>query len=269
VPSIDPLSGCLTPRASVSRPAQQTLGVDEDRKPVLLRSDACFSMLATLGVGAPGRSPARRATAPRRCFMGRVERRLWAREVGLWPEPHGIPWNSWWLEGKGRAFLWPFFPARPKELQPEVGRLTRERSLVRTQPRPLQEALLRLGFFAPSVSVDLVAVEDVDHVEDVASAAHEAEHLGDVHGVARSRVVQQFAELRPLERVEAAGGPWVLLEDDRVLDPDLVQDEVLPGGRLLIGRDPLVDQVRHSGAPSVRRNGPYLSSNPVINHHRI
>nr|WP_235884262.1 hypothetical protein [Saccharopolyspora elongata] len=115
---------------------------------------------------------------------------------------------------------------------------------------------------------DLVAVEDVEHVEDVPGPAYEAEHLGDVHGVARPRVVQQFAELRPLERVEAAGGPRVLLEDDQVLDPGLVQDEVLPGGRLLVGRDPLVDQVRHSGAPSVRRIGPYLS-NPVSNHHRI
>jgi hypothetical protein len=115
---------------------------------------------------------------------------------------------------------------------------------------------------------ETVAVEDVEHVEDVAGASDEAEHLGDVHGVSRPRVVQQFAELRPLERVETAGGPRVLLEDDRVLDPGLVQDEVLPGGRLLIGRDPLVDQVRPTGA-FVRRIGAYLSSNPVSNHHRI
>ncbi|MGW4965583.1 hypothetical protein ACWEPL_50885 [Nonomuraea sp. NPDC004186] len=33
----------------------------------------------------------------------------------------------------------------------------------------------------------LVAVEDVEHVEDVPGAAYEAEHLGDVHGVARPR----------------------------------------------------------------------------------
>ncbi|MXG26866.1 hypothetical protein [Streptomyces sp. YIM 132580] len=45
-------------------------------------------------------------------------------------------------------------------------------------------------------------------------AAHEAEHLGDVHGVARPRVRQQLAELRALEGVEAAGGARVLLEDD-------------------------------------------------------
>ncbi|MFI0821098.1 DUF4132 domain-containing protein [Streptomyces sp. NPDC021115] len=56
---------------------------------------------------------------------------------------------------------------------------------------------------------------------------------------------------------------------DRVLDPGLVRDEVLPGGRLLVGRDPLVDQVRHSWAPSERKVGPYLSSNPFSNHHRI
>jgi hypothetical protein len=116
---------------------------------------------------------------------------------------------------------------------------------------------------------DLFAVEDVEHVEDVTGAPNEAEHLGDVHGVARPRVRQQFAELRALEGVEATGGALVFLEGDRVLDPGLVQDEVLPGGRLLVGRDPLVDQVRHRRAPSVRRIGPYLSSNPVSNHHRI
>nr|WP_256862888.1 hypothetical protein [Microbispora sp. GKU 823] len=54
-------------------------------------------------------------------------------------------------------------------------------------------------------------------------------------GVARPRVGEQFAELRALEGVEAAGGARVLLEDDWVLDPGLVQDEVLPGGRLLVG----------------------------------
>ncbi|KOT52263.1 hypothetical protein ADK43_30715 [Streptomyces rimosus subsp. rimosus] len=47
-----------------------------------------------------------------------------------------------------------------------------------------------------------------------------------MHGVARPRVRQQLAELRPLEGVEAAGGAAVLLEDGRVLDPGLVQDEV-------------------------------------------
>lgn len=73
---------------------------------------------------------------------------------------------------------------------------------------------------------DLVAVEDVEHDEDVLGAAHEAEHLGDVHGVARPRVRQQLAELRALKRVEAAGGAGVLLEDDRVLDPGLGEDEV-------------------------------------------
>ena len=49
---------------------------------------------------------------------------------------------------------------------------------------------------------------------------------------------EQFTELRPLERVEAAGGSRVLFEDDRVLDSGLVQDEVLPGGRLLVRSRP-------------------------------
>lgn len=49
-------------------------------------------------------------------------------------------------------------------------------------------------------------VKDVEHVEAVAGAAYEAEHLGDVHGVARSRVGEQLAGLRPLEGVKAAGG---------------------------------------------------------------
>jgi hypothetical protein len=76
---------------------------------------------------------------------------------------------------------------------------------------------------------ELVAVQDFEDVEDVLVAAHEAEHLGDVHGVARPGVGEQFSELRALERVEAAGGPRVLLEDDRVLDASLGQDEVLAG----------------------------------------
>ncbi|MFF5665777.1 hypothetical protein ACFY7F_23500 [Streptomyces griseofuscus] len=51
---------------------------------------------------------------------------------------------------------------------------------------------------------DLYAVE---YVENVAGAAYETEHLGDVRGVARLRVGERFAELRSLERVEAIGGP--------------------------------------------------------------
>ncbi|MFJ5226463.1 hypothetical protein [Streptomyces sp. NPDC088400] len=51
---------------------------------------------------------------------------------------------------------------------------------------------------------DLVAMEDVELVEDVASAAYEAEHLGDVHGVAEPRVSEQFTELRVL-RLEVPG----------------------------------------------------------------
>ncbi len=76
---------------------------------------------------------------------------------------------------------------------------------------------------------DLAAVQDVEHVEDLSGAAYEAEHLGDVHGVARPRVVEERAELQALEGVEAAGGAAVFLEDDRVLDAGLVPDEVLAG----------------------------------------
>ena len=84
-----------------------------------------------------------------------------------------------------------------------------------------------------------VSAQDIEHVEDVLVAAYEAEHLGDVHGVARPRVGEQFTELRALERVETAGGTRLPLEDDRVLEPGLGQDEVLPGGGLLVRRDPL------------------------------
>lgn len=59
------------------------------------------------------------------------------------------------------------------------------------------------------------------------------------------------------------------LEDDRVLDPGLVQDEVLPGSRLLVGRPPLVDEIGHAVPRSCRRIGPRVSSNPVANRHRI
>jgi hypothetical protein len=100
-----------------------------------------------------------------------------------------------------------------------------------------------------------VAVQDFEDVEDVLVAAHEAEHLGDVHGVARSRVGEQFAELRALERVEAAGGARVLLEDDRVLDPGLGEYEVLAGGGLLVGRHPLVDEIGHAVPRFCRRIG--------------
>jgi hypothetical protein len=53
-------------------------------------------------------------------------------------------------------------------------------------------------------------VQDVQHVEDVRRASHKAEHLGDVHGVARPRVREQLVELRALEQVEAAGGAGLL-----------------------------------------------------------
>ncbi|SCF94839.1 hypothetical protein [Streptomyces sp. Ncost-T10-10d] len=74
-------------------------------------------------------------------------------------------------------------------------------------------------------------MQDVEHVEDVLGAAHEAERLGDVHGATRPRVDEQLAELRALERVEAAGGARALLEHDRALDPGLTQGEgfTVPG----------------------------------------
>nr|WP_322778244.1 hypothetical protein [Frankia sp. Cas4] len=93
---------------------------------------------------------------------------------------------------------------------------------------------------------EAAGVQHVEDVEDVLRAAYEAEHLGDVHGVARPRVGEQIAELRALEGVEAAGVAGLYLERDRVLDPGLAEDEVLP-----VGRHPLVDQVGHA-APRVR-----------------
>lgn len=112
------------------------------------------------------------------------------------------------------------------------------------------------------------AVEDVERVEDVPGAAHEAEHLGDVHGVARPGVGEQFAELRTLQRVEAAAGAGLSLEVDQVLVPCLVR-EVLTVGRLLVGRHPLVDQVGHAAPRCGGRIRPWLSANPVISRHRI
>ena len=52
---------------------------------------------------------------------------------------------------------------------------------------------------------EAVAVEDVEHVEDVPGAAYEAEHLGDVHGVARPRVGRAA---RRTSGAGAGGGGW-------------------------------------------------------------
>jgi hypothetical protein len=62
---------------------------------------------------------------------------------------------------------------------------------------------------------------------------------------------RNFGRWRGWKRLEV---PGFSSKDDRVLDPGLVQAGVLPGSRLLIGRDPLVEK-----APSVRRIGPCLS----------
>jgi hypothetical protein len=48
-------------------------------------------------------------------------------------------------------------------------------------------------------------VEDVEHVEDVPGAAHEAEHLGDVHGVARPSVSEEREERAELRALEVPG----------------------------------------------------------------
>lgn len=67
-----------------------------------------------------------------------------------------------------------------------------------------------------------------------------------MHGAARPRMRAQLAELRALQRVEAAGGAGLLLQDDRLLDARLGEDKVLGVGRLLVGRDPFVDQIGHA-----------------------
>ncbi|GAA2974446.1 hypothetical protein GCM10010446_68370 [Streptomyces enissocaesilis] len=116
---------------------------------------------------------------------------------------------------------------------------------------------------------EAVAVQDVEHVEDVPGAVHQAEHLGDVHSVARPCVRERLAELRPLQRVKAAGGAGLLLEENRGLDPGLVQHQVLAVGRLLVGRHPLVDQAGHAAPRCGGRIRPQLSANPVVSRHRI
>jgi hypothetical protein len=69
--------------------------------------------------------------------------------------------------------------------------------------------------------------------------------------------------------METAGGPWVLLEDDRVLDPGLGQDEVLPGGGLLVGRDSLVDQGFAAEGPFRMEDRTLSVVKPCQHHHRI
>ncbi|MET9382259.1 hypothetical protein ABZY09_14565 [Streptomyces sp. NPDC002928] len=95
------------------------------------------------------------------------------------------------------------------------------------------------------------------------------EHLGDVHGVAGPRVGQRLAELRALKRVETTGGVGLFLERDRVLDPGLGDDKVLPVGRLLVGRHSLVDQISYAVPRFCGPIRPWLSANPVISRHRF
>lgn len=52
-----------------------------------------------------------------------------------------------------------------------------------------------------------VTVQDFEDVEDVLVATHEGEHLGDIHGAARPRVREQFAEVRALEAASPGAGP--------------------------------------------------------------
>ncbi len=93
----------------------------------------------------------------------------------------------------------------------------------------------------------LLAVQDVEHIEDVSSAAYEAEHLGDVDGVARPGVGEQSRNVGRWSGWRRLEVSWSSSKATRSYDPGLVQDEVLQGGGLLVGRDPLVDQARHRG----------------------
>ncbi|GAA4309491.1 hypothetical protein GCM10023178_18140 [Actinomadura luteofluorescens] len=69
------------------------------------------------------------------------------------------------------------------------------------------------------MNAQTVGVLDLEDVQDVLVAAHRAEHLGDVRGVAGPRVGEQLvAERRALEWVQATGGVSLLFEVDRVVD---------------------------------------------------
>jgi hypothetical protein len=87
---------------------------------------------------------------------------------------------------------------------------------------------------------------------------------GDIPGMctaSRGRAHQRLAELRVLEQLEAAAGTGVLFAYDRVLDPGLAEDGVVPGSRRLVGRHSLRDRVGRRGlvadggsAPICRRS---------------
>ncbi|GAA0896038.1 hypothetical protein GCM10009574_071640 [Streptomyces asiaticus] len=65
---------------------------------------------------------------------------------------------------------------------------------------------------------------DAEGVALTASYGHTLVERGALGG---HQVGEQLAELRALRRVETAGGADLLLEDDRALDPGLVQNEIL------------------------------------------
>src|SRR5829696_9265398 len=91
---------------------------------------------------------ARRATALRRWFTGSPGTPPFAPERTVsGPNPRESPGTR----GDRKARVEPScgrFPCKLEDLQPEVDRLTRERSLARTQPRPSRESPATTGFDA-------------------------------------------------------------------------------------------------------------------------
>src|SRR5215207_3488391 len=79
---------------------------------------------------------ARRATALRRSFTRRPQRRLLGQRGLSLAQIPGNPLELVVTGGRGSGPPVAVSPANLQDLQPEVDRLTRERSLVRTQPRP-------------------------------------------------------------------------------------------------------------------------------------
>ncbi len=67
----------------------------------------------------------------------------WARAVRLWPKSKGTPSKPLQSTALAAALDHRFFPANRRKLQREADRLTRERSLVRNQPRPCRRSASR------------------------------------------------------------------------------------------------------------------------------
>lgn len=93
---------------------------------------------------------------------------------------------------------------------------------------------------------DLVAVEDVEHVEECARCrvrGGTSRRCARCRPAGRRRAVRR---LRPLKGAEEAGGAALFLEDDLVFDPGLGKDEVVTVGRLLVGSLDARRVCRHS-----------------------